>query len=398
MRLLFVSNLFPDTDQPWRGLDNVTLLHAMRELRPAADIRVLCLRASHAYWKGAPCLLSPRPGDDVFQPKYAWVPYLPKFGGWNDRLFELGLRRALPMLPDGWQPDALLTPWLFPDACGVGRSAALAKVGQVAVAQGSDLHHYLAMPMRRRAILKLAKRAGTIITRSADLRRRLIAAGAREARVETIYNGVDTALFKAGDKEQARRELGLPVAGHVLLFVGNFLPVKGLDLLIRAAAIVKQQSAEPLHLVLIGSGPLEVELRALIEQSGLGAAAVTFPGRKPPASVAHFMRAADAVCLSSHNEGVPNVLLESLASGRPLVSTDVGGISEIIERSPNGGGRLVQGRDPRHYAEVLLQALRASPATEPLTEYAAQFSWDRCARAYWERLDRARESVVTLKT
>ncbi len=380
MRLLCLTNLFPDTLQPWRGLDNVTLLHALKAEQPEADIRVLCLRPGHGYWTGKACPLQPRSGDEPLHPSYHWAPYVPKFGGLNDRLYTLAVRRALRTLPQGWKPEALLVPWLFPDACGVHRVPEFRGLPLLAVAQGSDVHQYLGMPQRRRAIQALSQRAH-IITRSEDLRQRLLKAQAPADQVSTVYNGVDIHTFRPGDRLEARRELGLPETPEILLFVGNFLPVKGLDLLIQATA--QLQKERPLHLVLIGSGPLEADLRGLCQTSGLEA--VTFAGRKGPAEVAHYMRAANAVCLSSLNEGVPNVLLEAFASGRALVSTDVGGISEITAPSP-GGGFLVKGRDISAYTATLRRALGNPPNETDLSHYARIRSWPHCAQTYWQRL------------
>lgn len=382
MRLLCLTNLFPDSAQAWRGLDNVTLLHALRTQDPELDVRVLCLRPGHGFWTGKKCELKPRPGDEGLHPSYHWTPYVPKFGGMNDRLYALAVRRALKSLPAGWKPDALLVPWLFPDACGVNRVPELAGVPLLTVAQGSDVHQYLSMPMRRRSILQLCQRAH-VITRSEDLRQRLLRAGAAADHISTVYNGVDIATFRPGDKLTERQVLGLPVDRKVLLYVGNFLPVKGLDLLIRSAGELSREL--PVHLVLIGSGPLEAELRALIGACGLGETNVTFAGRKGPAEVAQYMRAADAVCLSSHNEGVPNVLLESFASGRPLVSTHVGGIAEITESSPSGGF-LVAERVVSTYVQSLKRALLEFSDEFRLSCYAQSFSWAHCAEAYRHRL------------
>jgi glycosyltransferase involved in cell wall biosynthesis len=386
MRLLFLSNLFPDTTQPWRGLDNVTLLHAMRAQRPDADIRVICLRPGHGGWMNRPCGLKPRPGDEVFSPLYGWAPYLPKFGGMNDRLFALAVGRMLKALPKGWKPDRLLVPWLFPDASGVARVGALDGIPMVCVAQGSDVHRYLDMPMRRQAILRLAARAN-IITRSEDLRRRLMRAGADGGFVHTVYNGVDTQVFKPGDKQAARRSLGLPTDGRLLLFVGNFLPVKGLDLLVKATALASEKLQEPLRLVMIGSGPLQQELCDLARQSGLKEDGLIWAGRRNPQEVSDYMRACDAVCLSSHNEGVPNVLLEALASGRPLVTTDVGGIGEILRPSPLGETTLVTGREPEAYANVLCRTLQHLPNEGVLSHFGQGFEWQICAGAYWNLCD-----------
>jgi teichuronic acid biosynthesis glycosyltransferase TuaC len=382
MRLLCLTNLFPDTLQPWRGLDNVTLLHAMKTVRPEAEIRVMCMRPGHGFWAGRACPLQPRIEDRSFHPLYHWIPYVPKLGGLNDRLYALGVKRAMKKLPRDWRPDALLVPWLFPDACGVHRIAEWANIPLLAVAQGSDVHQYLHMPARRKSILELSRRA-QIVTRSEDLRQRLLKAGAPQDHVKTIYNGVDIHTFYPADKREARKKLGLPIERKTLLFVGNFLPVKGLDLLIKAAAQLNQ--SRPIHLVLIGSGPLEQELRSLCQTCGLGAEQVTFAGRKAPHEVAHYMKAADTACLSSLNEGVPNVLLETFASGRAFVSTDVGGISEITSAVPEGG-YLVQDRSVENYTAMLELSLSKSINEESISGYAKNMSWPICAELYWQWL------------
>ncbi|MES2735217.1 MAG: glycosyltransferase [Verrucomicrobiota bacterium] len=393
MRLLCLTNLFPDTHQPWRGLDNVTLLHAMKAEMPEADIRVLCMRPGHGFWAGKTCPLQCRAGDESLHPSYHWTPYVPKFGGLNDRLYSLAVRRALKSLPQGWKPEALLVPWLFPDACGVSRVSELEGLPLLSVAQGSDVHQYLDMPRRRKAILALSQRAH-IITRSEDLRQRLLRSQAPAENVSTVYNGVDIHTFRPGDTQEARQRLGLPATPRILLFVGNFLPVKGLDLLIEATALLSQKT--PVHLVLIGSGPLEPELRSLCQTRGLGPEQVTFAGRKGPAEVAHYMRAADAVCLSSLNEGVPNVLLEAFSSGRAFVSTAVGGISEITSLSPSGGF-LVQGRQPADYAEALHRALSQPPDEVALSTYAQSHSWTKCAQTYWQQLFDLRKKLRNVR-
>ena len=379
MKLLFVSNLFPDEQEPWRGLDNVTLLHALRREAPELDVRVLAFRASLTR-RGEVSNLRPRAEDEVLKPRFFWNNYVPKLGGLNHWLFERSLSKAESSLGSDFQPDVILAPWLFPDACAVSLRARGRRIPVVAVAQGSDVHQYLNLAMRRRAILGLTKRARAIVTRSRDLESRLVKAGAYADRVRTIYNGVDTTLFRPAPRLAARAELGAPVDGKLLLFVGNFLPVKGVDLLLNAAAAVAGSLNEPVSIALIGSGPLEASIRQQASELGI-LERVIFVGRQPPAGVARWMQAADAVCLSSLNEGVPNVVLESISSGRPIVSTDVGGISEIIE--PLLGQRfLVSGREASAFAAALKGALQNPPDERTLHDAAQQFSWQNCARNY----------------
>lgn len=379
MRLLFVSNLFPDQSEPWRGLDNVTLVHALREIEPKLEVRVLAFRPSLKTSSELRHLL-PRTEDEVLNPRYFGYHYLPKAGGLNHWGFGRSLEAAQKGVLADFKPDAILAPWLFPDACAVAKYAAKRGIPVVAVAQGSDVHQYLGMPMRRRAILRLSKQAKCIVTRSHDLELRLIKAGAPKERVQTIYNGVDTNLFRPASKVEARVELKVPPEGRLLLFVGNFLPVKGIDMLLNSLALVIKELNEPVRLALIGSGPLESGLKQQAGQLGL-LDKLIFVGRQPAAGVARWMQAADAVCLTSHNEGVPNVVLESLSSGRTIVSTDVGGISEIIE--PIMSKRFLVGtRDVQSFAAALFDALANPVDGEALHQKALPFSWGNCARRY----------------
>ncbi|WP_395752831.1 glycosyltransferase [Prosthecobacter sp.] len=378
MNLLVATNLFPDTKEPWRGLDNATLVHAMRQQDPGLNVRVLAFRPSFKRWGAAP--LKPRPEDASLQPQYFWAPYVPRMGGMNHRLFSFAFARALKALPRDFTPEAVLVPWLFPDACGVVLQAAAWGVPMVAVAQGSDVHGYLNMPMRRRAIMAMTRGISAIVTRSNDLEKRLAKQGADERKVHTVYNGVDIHTFKPASRAAARDELQVPQEGKVLLFVGNFLPVKGLDLLLAAFAQVVASSAQPVRLALIGGGPLEEALRAQAAQLNI-TDKVHFLGRHGASQVARWMQAADAVCLTSHNEGVPNVVLEAISSGRAPVCTDVGGISEVVE--PVLGKRfLVPKREASAYAAALLDVLANPPDEGMLHEAARGYAWEKCAQQY----------------
>ncbi len=378
MNLLVATNLFPDQNEPWRGLDNATLVHALQQQDPGLNIRVQAFRPSFRHFGAAENQLQPRAEDVRLNVDYFWTPYLPRWGGMNHRLFAHAFARAQKSLPTDFVPQAVLVPWLFPDACGVALHAAAWGVPVVSVAQGSDVHQYLDMPFRRRAILAMSRRVKAIVTRSKDLENRLVRRGVSGGKVCTIYNGVDVHTFKPASRPAARDVLNQPQDERLLLFVGNFLPVKGLDLLLDACAQV--MAVQPVRLALIGGGPLEAALRA--QAAGLGIAGkVQFLGRHAAPQVAQWMQAADAVCLTSHNEGVPNVVLESLSSGRVPVCIDVGGIAEVVE--PVLGKRyLVKPRAAATYAAALLDAIQHPPEENALHYAARAHSWENCAQKY----------------
>lgn len=376
MRLLFVSNLFPDQREPYRGLDNATVLHALRE-EFRAEIRVLALRPMLPWRRGT---WQPRPQDVVFQPQYVPARYLPKVGHrWNHRLYRASLRPVMESLKREWPFEAVLASWLFPDACAV--APLISSERFVAIAQGSDVHQYLRIPARRNVITTELRRASSIITRSGELARLLEDAGLQAEQLHTIYNGVDAGQFQPATPEQraaARAALGLPGTGRVILFVGNFLPVKNPTLLLKAfARLRKEPDLQDTRLVLVGGGPLESELRV---QATSG---VVFAGRKDAAGVAQAMQAADVLALASHNEGVPNVVLEAFCVGLPVVSTNVGGISEVL---PAEYGHLTPPGDECALAAALAQTLRNPPEPSAIVAHGRSFDWKKTAAEYYKCL------------
>jgi glycosyltransferase involved in cell wall biosynthesis len=379
LKLLFVSNLFPDTAEPYRGLDNATLLH---HLADRWEIRVLAARPALPFCSRE---RRPREQDRKFAPEYVDVLYVPKFGSrWNHRLFARALKPHLRQLHERGQFDVVLASWLFPDCCAVALLSEELDFPFVAIAQGSDAHQYLKMPFRRRIMLGLLPRARATIMRSSDLARLLGDAGLPRERLHPIYNGVDLDQFQPGDRAAIRKAIGLPLDVPVILFVGNFYDIKKPLLLPEALAKMPATgfSAGPI-LVMIGGGPLDSKIRASAGRLSLKER-VVLAGRQNAAGVARYMQAADVLCLPSRNEGVPNVILESFASGLPVVASRVGGIPEV--HPGNDFGRLVDSSTPTAFAAALAEVLRAPPPPERLREHAGQFAWARAAEAYHQLL------------
>jgi glycosyltransferase involved in cell wall biosynthesis len=383
LKLLFVSNLFPDTTAPYRGLDNATLLH---HLADRWRIRVLALRPKLPFFP-APERLA-REEDRRFGTTYMDIPYVPRIGGrWNYRIMARFMLSSLRTLRREKEFDVILASWLFPDCCAVARLSKELDFPFVAIAQGSDVHQYLKMGVRRRIMKKWLPRASAVVTRSGELARLLGEAGLPAERVHPIYNGVDLEQFRPADPEAARRELSLPLDRPIILFVGNFYRIKN-PLILPEALARLPAAAFPLApiLVMVGGGPLEEDIRRLAERLSLSER-VIFAGRTQAAGVARYMQAADVLCLPSKNEGVPNVILEAFASGLPVVASRVGGIPEV--HPGESFGRLVPAATAEAFAAALTETLTDPPAPERLREHALQFSWMRAANGYHDLLSAA---------
>ena len=387
-RALFVSNLFPSVAEPIRGLDNAVLLHTLREdwkirvLSPRAALIPLLFRKPEA--RGEDC---------CFEPEYVPSPYVPKLGSrWNDQLMEAWMESVFKKLIHEFRPDVILCSWLFPDGCAVARLAERHRIPVVLVTQGTDTHTYLEDPQRRKKILRAVDQCSAVICRSGDLASRLESAGANPSNLHVIYNGVDTDTFCVRERDEARESLGIEHSAPILLFVGNYLPVKNplfLISMLRELNRRRESSGDvPVHLVFIGDGPLRSALENEAAAMGLSEH-VTILSRKPAEEIALWMAAADVFCLSSHNEGFPNVLLEAMACELPVVSTDVGGISELIDR--RSLGVLLPPGDLAAFVDSVTEVLTGRGVSERRTSQERDASWAAAGAAYSKVMDLALE-------
>ncbi len=190
--------------------------------------------------------------------------------------------------------------------------------------------------------------------------------GAFTARCEVVSNGIDLRNFHPS----ATR------AEPVILFVGFLIPRKGVRYLVEALALLPPRLAD-WRLVLVGDGPEEANLRAQVAALGL-AERVEFAGSQPQDAVAAWMRRAQLFVLPSVEEGQGVVLLEALASGTPIVASDVGGIREVV--TPEVGVRVPEA-DPAALAAALTDLLddparRHMMAMTARQVAAAQYDWD----------------------
>jgi glycosyltransferase involved in cell wall biosynthesis len=173
--------------------------------------------------------------------------------------------------------------------------------------------------------------------------------------VENITKGVDSMLFTP-EGASTRHELGFGDA-PVVLCVSRLVPIKNVALFVDAVAVVRHRRPD-VRAVVVGDGPLESALMQRASALGIGDA-LRFAGYVDQQSLPPWYRAADVFALSSDFDNSPNVVLEAMASGLPVVATDVGGVADFVE-TPNGGALARKG-DAASMADEML-ALVEDPA------------------------------------
>jgi D-inositol-3-phosphate glycosyltransferase len=250
--------------------------------------------------------------------------------------------------------------------------------------------------------------ADRLVANTAEEARQLIDLyGADPWRVETVNPGVDLSVFRPASSVSAvRRRLGLPADAVVLAFAGRIQPLKGPDVVLRAAASLlrlRPSLADRLVVVIVG-GPSGSEvgapgrLAALASSLGISSC-VRLEAPCPQAELADWYRAADVVLVPSHSESFGLVALEAQACGTPVVAAAVGGLRTAVRDSVSGV--LVDGHDPEVWARVLSDLL-ASPArlvqlSAGAREHAAAFNWpataERLVGVYTGAMNEAAETV-----
>ena len=163
--------------------------------------------------------------------------------------------------------------------------------------------------------------------------------------------------------------------------VTRLVPIKNLHLMLSAIALARATDPS-IVLVLVGEGPLRADLEARAASLGI-AGAVRFAGYVPQADTAAWYRSADVFALSSDFDNSPNVVLEAMATGLPIVSTDVGGLRDYV--TPTAGGTLTPKGDAPAFAAALLEWLsnrerRAAAGRFNRQDTLARFSWSISAQ------------------
>ena len=244
--------------------------------------------------------------------------------------------------------DVVNSHWLLPQGLAValarGRAA---KFRHVATLHGGDAHLFGRLPGGGALGRYVLHRTDAVIAVSSNIRERLELATGNDSGARLQPMGVDLQSFRDAPPTAER-----PFPQGYLLFVGRLIPIKGVEVLLRALAALREENPG-LGLVVIGDGPEGPALRELASELGLRGA-VRFLGGRPHEEIAPWLRGCRVAVVPSvvrpggRAEGMPTVIPEALAAGARIVASQAGGVTDILEDGRNAW--LARPRDPEHHA------------------------------------------------
>ncbi len=385
MKILIITNLFPNSIESTRGMFNFQQFKALASL-PSVEIKVIApvpwfprLKIKKEWYSFS---LIPKKetisGFEVYHPRYVVIPKILRL--LDGFAFFLGIMRTVKEVQKKFSFECILVTWAYPDGFGSFLAAKVLKKPVIIKVHGSDINVHTKSMLRKKMISYALRNSDKVIAVSSALKDRMVRICVPSEKIVVIPNGVNTGLFKPMDQTECRRKLELSLDKKIVLFVGNLVKIKGVETLVNAFAGLRVSGL----LVLVGNGPLEGTLRAKVKELGMEDR-VIFAGRKAHGEIRYYMNACDIFCLPSRNEGCPNVLIEAVSCGKYVVATRVGGIPEIIESDRTG--IMVEPDRPTQLAEAINKSLEISRIPGRTSSERRSYTWKQSAEMLSEVLN-----------
>lgn len=392
LRILIVTTFFPNAVDRYRTVfvkNLVVAMHRRVTLGVVAPVPYAPPSPVVARWaalRRVPVEES-IDGVDVVHPRFIVIPKFNVFSGLG---YFIGVLRTLYSAKKRLGSLLLHVHCGYPDSVGVACAARLLRLPYVVTVHGSDINVYAAMRSLKPQIRWALGGARGVIAVSNDLVAKVthLMNGSQINLTYIPCAGFDARIFFARSLLESRRALAISETARVVVFVGNLVPIKGVESLVDAWALLKQRGTlDPEdRLIVIGEGVCRVPL----EQHGRSAnilSNTSFVGAIPQAQVANWIAAANLLCLPSRKEGTPNVIVEALAMGVPVVASRVGGIPELVRDDVNGV--LVEPGHAAQLADALDYTMSRTWQREEICASVAHLTWDALAEKNCEFLDAA---------
>ena len=381
MKILVLTTVFPNCKQPALG---TFVRERMFRVAKECELKVVAPVPWFPFARYLKPKYRPRVprneiqnGIEVYHPKFFSVPGVLKC---LDGIFLFfSLISLLRKIRVNFDFDIIDAHFAYPDALGAvllglffNRPVTITLRGTIV-----PLSKYF---LRRAQIVYALRKATKVFSVSNSLKKKAVSLGIESSKIQAIPNGVDTDKFFPVPKDEARKELGLPLDKKIIISVGGLVKRKGFHRVLAVLPEVIKKYGDVLCVIVGGptvEGDFGPELREQVKKLNLNGH-VHFTGPLLHDKVRRWLNAADIFCLSTSNEGWANVFFEAMACGLPVVATKVGGNGEIIKSRDYG--LLVDLDDQEQLKGAIIQALEIEWDHGKIIEYAFQNTWERVAQ------------------
>lgn len=380
-RLVVFTTLFPHPGQPHAGVFIRERMFRVGRVLPLVVVAPVpwfplqgLIRLFRPHFRPNAPRHEVQQGIEVFHPRFFSIPGFLK--SWDGFFMALGSYRLLAQLRRRYGCDILDAHFAYPDGYAATLLGKWFQIPVTITLRGTEVP--LAKdPARRERMVRALARADRVFAVSESLKHHMVKLGAEGDKIRVVGNGVDNEKFTAIPKLEARVQLGLPPEAPILITVGGLVERKGFHRVIECLPALRRQFPDLCYLIVGGAGA-EGDWRARLENqvSELGLRdAVHFLGAMPSERLRLPLSAADVFVLATRNEGWANVLLEAMACGLPVVTTDVGGNREVVR--DDRLGLIVPFGNAMALQEAIVAALHKGWNHAEIVAYARDNDWTK---------------------
>ncbi len=375
MRIIIITNLFPNPVQLQRSTFNENQFLSLAQL---ADIELISPISWTEYFRFSKaqrmeikeCKLWKNEIRVSF-PIYFFIPII--FRALH------GVAYFISILP-AWlrikrqAKDLIFASWAYPDGFAGALLAKWYKLPVVIKVHGSDVEILSENSFKTRLTLWGLHQAKHIVSVSSYLKEFLVAKGIDENKISVIRNGIDKSMFSIKQLE---------INEKYFVYIGNLKKDKGIYDLLDAVDDGLFQSFST-KLYIIGGGEEYGNVKSIINTRNLNKY-IVLTGRLPHAVLSRQLSSSQFICLPSHHEGIPNVLVEAISCGVPVLATNVGGIPEIVNEI---NGVLVSAGDIVSLRNALIDMHNIKWDSKKITESIYVPTWQESAQSLYTTLEK----------
>lgn len=398
MRVLTFTKLYPNAFMPLHGIFVARRTTALaracgHEVQVVAPVpyypKLLPARGEWSLLKQVPAV-EQQEGMRVHHPRYFNPPKvgMARYGQWMAQGSEATLRH---LLNHEFPFEVIDAHFIYPDGYAAIKLGQRLNCPVVVTARGSDITRNKHYPHIRPLLCEVMRSATQLIAVSEELRDDFVELGATPDKVHVIPNGIDTSIFYPLPQAEAKQRLSLAAEDRWLVSVGRLDRNKGQWLILEALKKIglDELRRRQIKLALIGQGVDRAALAAISHSAGLDDI-VHFAGQLSPEKICTWYNAAEAKILASSREGSPNVVLEALACGTPVIASQAGRNAAVIAEGRNGLLFPIEDADTLHRA--LLRVLEQPWNRAEIALAGQRRSWTTVAQEVDSVLQRAQKN------